>query len=305
MARAQAQAQVCLDLLELEEWLALVELVQQLVLPQRAQLELGVPLVSSPRSSLNRCGQARRMRWSLTSPLAETRTSKVCACVLIPLAIRTVLTLSLYTHRIHTALLKALQSLEGYELFRELETIAGDFKSLAWRYSELKWYKQALDCHRLAELIHVEMSFIPAKLSRFNFVNPDANDIKLMWSYYTQRTPLKEADVAVGSSDYMVRLQRWGDLRAYSGLCYSYAVLQPSRRSSLELLRAKRSEEEERGMHFTKLVVGDAFKSLRAHTRLPSACQYSLYNDGRCCLQPWLVRDSPPGSWSCSSQTPS
>jgi len=88
-----------------------------------------------------------------------------------------------------TAMLTALQTLEGYELFRELESIAASFKTLAYRYQENKWFRQALDCHRIHELVHIEMEYLPLKLQHYNWVTPDEIDLNIIWKVYTEKKP--------------------------------------------------------------------------------------------------------------------
>lgn len=89
------------------------------------------------------------------------------------------------------ALLERLQGNHGYELFLELESIAASFKDLAWDYQESKQYKQSLDCHRIAELIMTEMEYVPVKLRRFNWVDPDEYEFNTMWKFYSTYVPAK------------------------------------------------------------------------------------------------------------------
>jgi hypothetical protein len=91
--------------------------------------------------------------------------------------------------RLITQLLEALVHYDGFALFETLEQIAARCKALAWRYQSLRWYTQALQCHRISELIYVEMEYIPARLRCFNFVNPDEYDLKQLWKCYTRKQP--------------------------------------------------------------------------------------------------------------------
>jgi hypothetical protein len=94
------------------------------------------------------------------------------------------------------AIVNVMQGLEGYALFLELESVAASFKDLAWRYQELNWFRQAVDCHRISDLVNIEMEYVPVKLRRFNFVDPDEHEFNQMWKHYTSRkprgSPLKE-----------------------------------------------------------------------------------------------------------------
>jgi len=70
--------------------------------------------------------------------------------------------------------------------------IASKFKSLAWRYQAKKWFRQALECHSIYELIHIEMEYLPVKLQHFNWIVPDGDDVSVLYEAYLLRKPPKK-----------------------------------------------------------------------------------------------------------------
>jgi len=127
--------------------------------------------------------------------------------------------LSTTRYNLVSAMLTALQALDGYELFRELEMIAAAFKTLAYRYQENRWFKQSLDAHRVHELIHIEMEYLPVKLQHYNWVVPDLIDVQVAWNLYTKKVPRSKRSL--------------------------YALGKHARRGSVELLDVLANEQKE------------------------------------------------------------